>query len=107
MTSTKVQQARKAHSSHVWPTSETKNEERKLAEQGTKFESNSFQKSTHMRGSSTLAQEHPRLDVLQKPRHDPYLLKSSRASTFKPTPRRAPRSLGMALTFLTKSRVHA
>ncbi|MED6150143.1 hypothetical protein PIB30_069529 [Stylosanthes scabra] len=103
-----------------------KNEERKLEEQGTKFGSNSAQSPTHRRGSWRLCVLHheqttPRHPLI-KPRrgHQLGLSTHRRRSpricvdhhSLSPTastsmPRRAPGSLGVALTFSTKFRVHA
>ncbi|MED6177284.1 hypothetical protein PIB30_096697 [Stylosanthes scabra] len=102
------------------------NEERKLAEQGTKFGSNSAQSPTHRRGSWRLCMLHheqttPRHPLI-KPRHGHQLCLSThmrrspricvdhqslspRASIS--TPRCALGSLGVAFTFSTKFRVHA
>ncbi|MED6175524.1 hypothetical protein PIB30_079171 [Stylosanthes scabra] len=102
-----------------------KNEERKLTEQGTKFGSNSTQSPMHRRGSWRLCVLHheqttPR-HFLIKPRRGHQLGLSTHrrrspricvdhhslsptASTS--TPRRTPGSLGVALNFSTKFRVH-
>ncbi|MED6137311.1 hypothetical protein PIB30_063832 [Stylosanthes scabra] len=97
--------------------SRLKNEERKLAEQGTKFEAILSRSPTHRHGSWRLCMLHheqttPRYPII-KPRHGhlPCLSTHMRGSTTlsprAPTPRCTPGSLGVALTFSAASRVHA